>query len=52
MEEIDVKIKCKKCNQTFLIEEPIFICPNCESFDTKIVECDELHIVNIEEEKN
>ena len=50
-EERDVKIKCKNCNQTFLIEEPIFICPNCESFDTEIVESDELHIATIEGEK-
>ncbi|MCK4312773.1 MAG: hydrogenase maturation nickel metallochaperone HypA, partial [Candidatus Cloacimonetes bacterium] len=48
MEEKDVMVKCKKCNETFLIEDPIFICPNCESFDTEIIQGNELHIESME----
>jgi Zn finger protein HypA/HybF involved in hydrogenase expression len=48
MEEKDVKVKCKKCNETFMIEDPIFICPKCESFDTEIIQGNELHIQTME----
>ena len=48
MEEKDVIVKCKKCNETFTIEDPIFICPKCESFDTEIIQGNELHIETME----
>ena len=48
IEEKDVKVKCKKCNEIFMIEDPIFICPKCESFDTEIIQGNELHIQTIE----
>ena len=48
MEEKDVIVKCKKCHETFMIEDPIFICPKCDSFDTEIIQGDELHIKTME----
>ena len=48
MKEIDVKIKCNKCNQESILNEPIFFCSNCESFDTELISGKELHIETIE----
>ena len=48
MKEIDVKIKCKNCGQESILNEPIFFCSNCESFDTELISGKELHIETIE----
>ncbi len=48
MKEIDVKIKCNKCGEETVLEEPIFFCEKCESFDTELISGKELHIETIE----
>jgi len=48
IEEKDVIIQCYACGQTKELDRPFFICPNCESPDTKLIAGDELHIISIE----
>ena len=48
MKEIDVKIKCKNCREETILNEPIFFCSKCESFDTELISGKELHIETIE----
>jgi hydrogenase nickel incorporation protein HypA/HybF len=48
MEEKDVKIKCSTCGRIFTINEPIFICPDCESLETEMIQGKELHIATME----
>jgi len=45
---IPVVGKCKSCGKGFEVEEHIFICPNCESFDIEMTRGDELDIEYIE----
>jgi len=47
MKEIDVKKKCKNCGQESILDEPIFFCSKCESFDTELISGKELHIETI-----
>ena len=48
MEEKDVKIKCSGCGKIFTIDEPIFICPDCESIETEMIQGKELYIATME----
>ena len=48
MKEIEVRIKCNECEDEFQIDEPIFFCEKCESFDTELISGKELHIETIE----
>ena len=48
MKEIEVKIKCNNCEKESVIDEPIFFCEKCESFDTELISGKELHIETIE----
>lgn len=48
MKEIDVRVKCLNCQHEFVINEPIFMCPNCDSFDTELISGKELYIETIE----
>ncbi len=45
---IPVTGKCKGCGNEFNIEEHIFMCPVCESFDIEMTSGDELDIEYIE----
>ena len=45
---IPVAGKCRNCGKSFEVEEHIFICPNCESFDIEMTSGDELAIEYIE----
>jgi len=51
MSEVDVKVKCEDCGHEFTIYEPIFLCPNCESFKTEMITGKELYIESIEAER-
>lgn len=42
MQEIDVKIKCKNCGIETILNEPIFFCEKCESFETELISGKEL----------
>ena len=48
MQMVDVKAKCNDCNHEFAIDEPIFLCPKCESMDTDLVTGKELFIETME----
>ncbi len=45
---IPVAGKCKSCGKGFEVEEHIFICPSCESFDIEMTTGGELDIEYIE----
>lgn len=48
IETKDIKIKCKKCESTSVLNEPFFLCPSCSSTDIKLIQGDELHIIRIQ----
>lgn len=48
MEEKDVRVQCQNCGYEFILEEPVFMCPRCDSFDTKLISGKELYIQTIE----
>ncbi|MCF7794122.1 MAG: hydrogenase maturation nickel metallochaperone HypA [Candidatus Cloacimonetes bacterium] len=48
MSEKDVRVKCKNCQHEFTIDEPIFMCPECDSFDTELISGKELYIQTLE----
>mgnify|MGYP003970669893 CR=1 FL=1 len=48
MTERNVRVKCLDCNHDFSIDEPIFMCPKCNSFNTELTAGKELYIETIE----
>ncbi len=52
MKVVPVKIKCKSCNHIFQINDPILICPKCNSFETDFLSGKELYIKTISGETN
>ena len=48
MTEKNVRVKCEDCKHEFTIDEPIFMCPKCESFNTELISGKELYIETIE----
>jgi hydrogenase nickel incorporation protein HypA/HybF len=50
--EVPIKIKCNECSKLNIITEPIFLCPECNSFNVQLLEGRELEIVEIEIEDN
>ncbi|MEA2097030.1 MAG: hydrogenase maturation nickel metallochaperone HypA, partial [Candidatus Cloacimonadota bacterium] len=36
MTEKEVSVRCEDCKHKFTIDEPIFMCPKCDSFNTKL----------------
>jgi hydrogenase nickel incorporation protein HypA/HybF len=50
--EIPIKIKCNECAKTSILNEPIFLCPECNSFNVQLLEGRELEIFEIEIEDN
>lgn len=51
MTERDVRVKCQNCQHEFTIDEPIFMCPQCDSFDTELISGKELYIETMEGNK-
>ena len=49
MKEINVKIKCNNCGKELVINEQIFFCSECESFDIELSSGKELHLETIED---
>jgi hydrogenase nickel incorporation protein HypA/HybF len=45
---IPVAGKCRNCGRGFEVEEHVFVCPDCESFDIEMTRGDELGIEYIE----
>ncbi len=50
LEFLPVKMKCRACNHTFLIEHNVFHCPVCKGTETDLVQGRELLIKSIEGE--
>ena len=48
MTERNVRVKCEDCQHEFTIDEPIFMCPKCDSFNTELISGKELYIETIE----
>jgi len=49
-EEIPIKIKCENCKKENIIDDPIFLCPDCGSPDIEIITGREFYIESIEGE--
>ncbi len=47
MEEIPILLKCNSCNKEFTIDEPVFICTECDSTSTEILTGNELDIISL-----
>jgi hydrogenase nickel incorporation protein HypA/HybF len=48
---VPIKMKCRSCNHTFIVEEHVFLCIECNSADLELIEGKELFIQSIEGEK-
>ena len=48
MTEKNVKVRCEDCKHEFTIDEPIFMCPECDSFNTELIAGKELYIETME----
>ncbi len=48
MERIPVKIRCTPCDEVFKGAGHTVICPQCEGFDTQLLQGEELEIEDIE----
>ncbi len=48
--EIPIKISCAECKTDTELNEPIFICPRCNSFNVQLLAGRELEITEIEVE--
>ncbi len=46
--DVPIKIKCNECETESIINDPIFCCPNCNSFNVQMIEGRELQITEIE----
>lgn len=50
--EVPIKIKCNDCLKASILNEPVFLCPECNSFNVQLLEGRELEILEIEIEDN
>ncbi|MCR4418279.1 MAG: hydrogenase maturation nickel metallochaperone HypA [Ignavibacteria bacterium] len=50
--EVPIKIRCNECSKESILPEPIFLCPECNSFNVQLLEGKELEILEIEIEDN
>ena len=48
IERLPVKIRCTPCDDVFNGSGHMVICPQCEGFDTKLLQGEELEIAEIE----
>ena len=51
MEFVPIRMRCNGCIKEFVVEDRTYICPECESYDLKMIEGDELLIKSIVGEK-
>jgi len=49
-EKIPIKIKCQDCKKELLIDDPIFLCPNCGKTNIDIISGREFYVESIEGE--
>jgi hydrogenase nickel incorporation protein HypA/HybF len=48
LEPVAARAACRRCGAEFAIEEPVFLCPRCDSADVQILAGNELTLVGIE----
>ena len=48
IERLPVRIWCNPCEREFDSAGPLVMCPRCESFDTKLLQGEEMEIEDIE----
>lgn len=48
IEEVPIKIKCLECENEEIINEPIFQCSKCQSYNVRLITGKELSITEIE----
>ena len=48
IETKDIKIKCRICDRSSVLDEPFFLCPSCSSTDIELIHGNELHIKTIQ----
>jgi len=44
----DIVAKCEDCNKEFTIKDNRFICPNCEGFNLKILDGEDMYLMSLE----
>jgi len=49
-EEIPIRIKCHDCKEENVIDEPIFLCPNCSGVNVDVLSGREFYVESIEGE--
>ena len=50
--EVPLQVECENCGEVSELEEPFFVCPNCQSPKLKILSGRELYIESIEVEED
>jgi hydrogenase nickel incorporation protein HypA/HybF len=48
IEELPVTLQCKKCNNKWVADQPVFLCKKCDNTDIEMISGRELDIVSIE----
>jgi hydrogenase nickel incorporation protein HypA/HybF len=48
IEEVPLSIRCRRCEEVFIVEDPFMICPQCEAVDVEMVSGRELEIRSME----
>ncbi len=48
LEPVAGRAACRHCGGQFAIEEPVFLCPRCDSADAQLIAGNELRLVGIE----
>ena len=48
IEEVPLSIRCRQCEEVFIVEDPFMICPRCEGIDVEMVSGRELEIRSME----
>lgn len=47
----EIELECKFCGRRFLVEEPLFVCPDCKRKDFNVKEEPEFFVESVEIEK-
>ncbi|HXF99141.1 MAG TPA: hydrogenase maturation nickel metallochaperone HypA [Bacteroidota bacterium] len=48
IEHVPASVRCNRCRCEFGVELPIFVCPQCNSSETTMLQGNELQVVEIE----
>jgi hydrogenase nickel incorporation protein HypA/HybF len=48
IEEVPLSIRCRPCEETFVIADPFLVCPRCAGIDVEMISGRELEIKSME----